>query len=167
VLSALRHRAAELGDQAEFSQVHTYAEALDRPREPLSVCAPMTWSSRDYVLRRPGLAVLAARGFVATQEVFAGWAEGRGRRRLLMEDFYRENPRRHDVLWAAPSRSAGAGTSTTTTGSRRPPTGGSPSPSRGGPGRTRSTSGCAPTWTAGRPTVTSPSWGTTARGCSR
>src|ERR687893_326996 len=60
VLSALRHRAAELGDQAEFSQVHTYAEALDRVREPLSVCAPTTWSSRDYVLRRPDLSVLAA-----------------------------------------------------------------------------------------------------------
>jgi deoxyribodipyrimidine photolyase-like uncharacterized protein len=90
VLSALRHRAGELGDQAEFSQVHTYAEALDRHREPLSVCAPTTWSSRDSVLRRPGLAVLAARGFVATQEVFARWDEGRGRRRLLMEDFHRE-----------------------------------------------------------------------------
>ncbi len=98
VLSALRHRAAELGDQAQFSQVHTYAEALDRVREPLSVCAPTTWSSRDYVLRRPGLTVLAARGFVATQEEFAAWAEGRGRRRLLMEDFYRDNRRRHDVL---------------------------------------------------------------------
>ena len=34
VLSALRHRAAELGDQAEFSQVHTYAEALDRVPDP-------------------------------------------------------------------------------------------------------------------------------------
>jgi deoxyribodipyrimidine photolyase-related protein len=63
VLSALRHRAAELGDQAEFHQVGTYAEALDRVREPLSVCAPTSWSSRDYVLRRPGLEVLGARGF--------------------------------------------------------------------------------------------------------
>src|SRR3712207_2914023 len=61
VLSALRHPAAELGDQADLHQVHTYAEALDLVREPLSVCAPTTWSSRDYVLRRPDLAVLAAR----------------------------------------------------------------------------------------------------------
>jgi (6-4)DNA photolyase len=98
VLSALRHRAAELGDQAEFVQVETYAEALDRVREPLSVCAPTTWSSRDYVLRRPDLQVLAARGFVSSQAEFAAWADGRGRRRLLMEDFYRDARRRHDVL---------------------------------------------------------------------
>ncbi|WP_209307623.1 cryptochrome/photolyase family protein [Geodermatophilus sp. DF01_2] len=98
VLSALRHRAAELGERAEFHQVHTYAEALDRVREPLSVCAPTTWSSRDHVLRRTGLQVLAARGFVSTQADFAAWAAGRGRRRLLMEDFYRDARRRHDVL---------------------------------------------------------------------
>ncbi|NEK86854.1 cryptochrome/photolyase family protein [Blastococcus saxobsidens] len=98
VLSALRHRAAELGDQAEFHQVGTYGEALDRVREPLSVCAPTSWGSRDMVLHRPGVEVLAARGFVTTQPEFAAWAEGRGRRRLLMEDFYRDSRRRHDVL---------------------------------------------------------------------
>ncbi|MCV2489698.1 cryptochrome/photolyase family protein [Geodermatophilus sp. YIM 151500] len=98
VLSALRHRAAELGDQVEFHQVTTYAEALDQVRDPLSVCAPTTWSSRDYVLRRGDVRVLAARGFVTTQAQFASWAEGRGRRRLLMEDFYRDARRRHDVL---------------------------------------------------------------------
>jgi len=98
ILAALRHRAAELGDQAEFHQVATYAEALDRVGEPLSVCAPTSWSSRDYVLRRPDLQVLGARGFVTTHAEFAGWAEGRGRRRLLMEDFYRDSRRRHDVL---------------------------------------------------------------------
>ncbi|RBY76862.1 cryptochrome/photolyase family protein [Geodermatophilus sp. TF02-6] len=98
LLSALRHRAAELGDQAQFHRVRTYGEALDRVREPLSVCAPTTWASRDHVLGRPGLQVLAARGFVSSQEEFAAWAAGRGRRRLLMEDFYRDARRRHDVL---------------------------------------------------------------------
>lgn len=98
VLSALRHRAAELGEQAEFRQVGTYAEALDRVREPLSVCAPTSWGSRDLVLRRPGVEVLAARGFLTSQPEFAAWAEGRGGRRLLMEDFYRGSRRRHDVL---------------------------------------------------------------------
>src|SRR5918997_1271268 len=98
VLSALRHRAVELGDRADFHQVDTYAQALDTYREPLSVCAPTTWSSRDYVLGRPDLQVLAARGFVSTQGEFARWAEGRGRRRLLMEDFYRDARRRLGVL---------------------------------------------------------------------
>ncbi len=98
VLSALRHRAAELGDRAEFHQVGTYAEALDRVREPLSVCAPTSWRSRDFVLGRPDLQVLAARGFVSTHADFAAWASGRGRQRLLMEDFYRDARRRHRVL---------------------------------------------------------------------
>ncbi|PRY43216.1 deoxyribodipyrimidine photolyase-related protein [Geodermatophilus tzadiensis] len=98
VLSALRHRAAELGEQAHLHRVTTYAEALDRYDEPLSVCAPTTWSSRDYVLRRRDLQVLAARGFVSSQGDFARWAEGRGGRRLLMEDFYRDARRRLGVL---------------------------------------------------------------------
>ena len=98
VLSALRHRAAELRDRAEFHQVSTYAEALDRVREPLSVCAPTSWRSRDFVLARPDVQVLAARGFVSSHSDFAAWAAGRGRQRLLMEDFYRDARRRHDVL---------------------------------------------------------------------
>ena len=104
VLSALRHRAAELGDQAVFLQTDTYGEALAQVDEPVSVCAPTSWGSRDFVLSRPGVQVLAARGFVSSQEEFARWAgtrEGDGRRaarRLLLEDFYRDARRRHDVL---------------------------------------------------------------------
>jgi deoxyribodipyrimidine photolyase-related protein len=105
VLSAMRHRAAELGEQVSYHRVRSYAEALDRCAEPLSVCAPTTWSSRDWVLRRPGLQVLAARGFVNSQEEFAAWAGTRVARgdagpprRLLMEDFYRDGRRRHGVL---------------------------------------------------------------------
>ncbi len=98
LLSALRHRAAELGDQAVFLQTDSYAEALDRVGEPLSVCAPTTWPARDFVLRRPGVTVLEARGFVTRQADFRRWAEGRSRQRLLMDDFYRAARRAHDVL---------------------------------------------------------------------
>ena len=98
LLSALRHRAAELGDQAVFLRTDTYGEALEQVREPLSVCAPTTWPARDFVLRRPGLRVLAARGFVTAQDDFRRWADSRGRQRLLMDDFYRVARRVHDVL---------------------------------------------------------------------
>ncbi len=77
VLSALRHRAAELGDRARFLQTDTYAEALDAVDEPLSVCAPTTWAARDFVLAREGVQVLASRGFVTDEQTFRRWATGR------------------------------------------------------------------------------------------
>ena len=40
VLSALRHRAAELDRQAMFIQADTYAAALAQVDEPLTVCGP-------------------------------------------------------------------------------------------------------------------------------
>src|SRR3954454_12380268 len=48
VLSALRHRAAELGDQAVTLRGETYREALERLPEadPLTVCAPTTHAAR-------------------------------------------------------------------------------------------------------------------------
>lgn len=98
LLSALRHRAAELGDQAVFLRTDSYAEALDQVTEPLSVCAPTTWPARDFVLQRRGVTVLEARGFVTRQADFRRWAEGRSRQRLLMDDFYRAARRAHDVL---------------------------------------------------------------------
>ena len=38
------------------------------------------------------LNVLPPRGFATSREDFAAWAAGRGQKRLLMEDFYREGP---------------------------------------------------------------------------
>ncbi|SDO93311.1 deoxyribodipyrimidine photolyase-related protein [Klenkia soli] len=101
VLSALRHRAAELGDRAQFLQVDTYAEALDAVDGPLSVCAPTTWAARDFVLARPDVQVLASRGFVTDEQTFRRGATGRGTeggKRLLMDDFYRAARQHHDVL---------------------------------------------------------------------
>ncbi|MSW65269.1 MAG: cryptochrome/photolyase family protein, partial [Actinobacteria bacterium] len=101
LLSALRHRAAELGDRARFVQADTYAQALDGVEEPLSVCAPTTWAARDFVLGRPGVQVLASRGFVTDEQTFRRWATGRGTdggKRLLMDDFYRAARQHHGVL---------------------------------------------------------------------
>ncbi|ETK35836.1 cryptochrome/photolyase family protein [Microbispora sp. ATCC PTA-5024] len=98
VLSALRHRAAELGDQAIFAQVRTYREGLALAPGPLTVCRPTSHAAAAFVEGLPGVAVLPPRGFASTEEEFAAWAAGRGRRRLLMEDFYRDARRRLDVL---------------------------------------------------------------------
>src|ERR1700744_3952391 len=52
-LSALRHRAAELGDQATFLQTRTYREALDQLDEPVSVCQPTSWAADRFVRAIP------------------------------------------------------------------------------------------------------------------
>ncbi len=96
VLSALRHRAAELGDRARFHQGETYREALNALGERVSVCAPTSRAADRFVRGLDGVEVLPARGFTMSRRDFSDWAEGR--RRLLLEDFYREQRRRHGVL---------------------------------------------------------------------
>ncbi|MGW4944535.1 cryptochrome/photolyase family protein [Actinoplanes sp. NPDC004185] len=95
VLSALRHRAAELGDQAVFVRAETYAEAVRDLGEPLSVCHPTSRAARGLV-QRLGAELLPPRGFVTAPPEFVAWANGR--RGLRMEDFYRDARRRLGVL---------------------------------------------------------------------
>jgi (6-4)DNA photolyase len=98
VLSALRHRAAELGDQARFHQGETYREALITIGERVSVCAPTSRAADRFVRGLDDVEVLPARGFTLSRSDFNSWAQGRSR--LLLEDFYRAQRRRHAVLMA-------------------------------------------------------------------
>jgi len=98
ILSALRHRAAELGDQARLVRAENYEHGRTRAGGDLTVCAPTSWAARWLVKRLPGVSVVAARGFGTGEEEFAAWAAGRGKRRLLLEDFYQDARRRLDVL---------------------------------------------------------------------
>ena len=98
LLSALRHRAAELGDQALLVQAGTYAQGRAQAGGELTVCAPTTWAARGLASRLPDVTVLPARGFGTGEEEFARWLRGHGQRRLLMEDFYRDARRRLDIL---------------------------------------------------------------------
>ena len=94
VLSAMRHRAAELGDQVRYVRAETYQEAL--PTGPIEVIHPTSWAALRLVQSLDAVTVLPARGFVTPMDDFARWAQGR--RNLIMEDFYREARRRHDIL---------------------------------------------------------------------
>ena len=100
VLSAMRHRAAELGEQCDYRKSSTYAAAARGVvrRGGLSVCHPTSYAALELVRRIPGVQVLPARGFATSMTDFAAWAESRGARRLLMEDHYRLARRRLDVL---------------------------------------------------------------------
>jgi Deoxyribodipyrimidine photo-lyase-related protein len=95
----LRHRAAELGDQATFLQTRTYREALDEVEEPVSVCQPTSWAA-DRLVRltrsTPEIKVLPARGFCTDRETFDKWAHGH--QTLKLENFYHDARRRFDLL---------------------------------------------------------------------
>jgi deoxyribodipyrimidine photolyase-related protein len=62
------------------------------------VYRPTSWTARAFVKSLSRVTVLPARGFGTSAEEFAAWSEGRGRRRLLLEDFYRDARRRLDIL---------------------------------------------------------------------
>lgn len=98
VLSAMRHRAAELGVQCTYVSTDTYAQALDEVAAPLSVCHPTSSAALRFVVGRGNIDVIPARGFATSMEDFDAWVQSRGRRRLLMEDFYRDARRRRHVL---------------------------------------------------------------------
>lgn len=98
VLSALRHRRAELGDRVAYVQAGTYREALERLGEPVTVCRPTSRAAYALVGTLPNVEVLPARGFATSPAEFDGWARSRGRRRLLLEDFYRHARERLGIL---------------------------------------------------------------------
>lgn len=95
VLSAMRHRAAELGDQCRYVKADTYRKAL---RGKVTVCHPTTRSALEFVRSLDQVEVLPARGFATAMSDFARWADGRQGKRLILEDFYRRARIAHDVL---------------------------------------------------------------------
>ncbi|WP_188679435.1 cryptochrome/photolyase family protein [Subtercola lobariae] len=96
ILSALRHRVAELGDRVEFHQVDHYGEVVNG-RTDLEVIDPTSYSARRFV-RKLGAEVLPSRGFVTSEADFARWAGARPGKRLLLEDFYRSVRQRTGIL---------------------------------------------------------------------
>jgi deoxyribodipyrimidine photolyase-related protein len=101
VLSAMRHRAAELDGRVSYVRSDTYREALADQPGPLQVVQPTSWAAVRLVRDLAGsreVERLPARGFVTSREDFGRWAAGRDGKRLLLEDFYRDARRRHGVL---------------------------------------------------------------------
>ncbi|GAB2953381.1 cryptochrome/photolyase family protein [Micromonospora polyrhachis] len=97
LLSALRHRAAELNDQAIHLRTETFREALRQLDDPVEVCHPTSRRARDLVRSLAGVTMLAPRGFVTSPADFADWADRR-RGTLRIEDFYRHARQQHGVL---------------------------------------------------------------------
>jgi deoxyribodipyrimidine photolyase-related protein len=100
VLSALRHRAAELRDRVVYIRSDTYRQGLHWAvgNKQVTVHHPTSHAALGLVRSLPQVAMLPPRGFLTDFAHFRSWAEGRGRRRLLLEDFYRSVREQHSLL---------------------------------------------------------------------
>jgi (6-4)DNA photolyase len=100
VLSALRHADEDLGDRATLIKSDTYTDALERYGRPVLVHEPTSHAAERFVekLKKQGLVadVLPTPTFALPRKDFQEWAGDRTRFR--MEDFYRDQRRRFDVL---------------------------------------------------------------------
>lgn len=103
VLSGMRHLADELGDRATVLRTSTYREALERVGRPVVVHEPTSHAAAELVerLRQEGLVeeVLPTPSFALARTDFDEWAGDR--ETFRMEDFYRAQRRRFDVLMEA------------------------------------------------------------------
>ncbi len=65
LISAVRHRAAEIGERARVIEADTYREALDQVSGPIEVVHPTSRAALAFVRRR-GIDVLPPRGFITS-----------------------------------------------------------------------------------------------------
>ncbi|EFQ82816.1 hypothetical protein HMPREF0063_12025 [Aeromicrobium marinum DSM 15272] len=100
LLTALRRRAAELGERAAIVTAADLPRLLT-DRDDIEVVAPTSWAERDLVGEH-GATVLPSRGFVTDEATFAAWADGRDASRLVMEHFYRDVRTRERILMNGP-----------------------------------------------------------------
>ena len=100
VLSALRHADRDLGDRSILLQADNYTDALEQFDRPVLVHQPTSHAAEAFVhrLRERGLVadVLPTPTFALPRQEFEEWAGNRTRFR--MEDFYRDQRRRFDIL---------------------------------------------------------------------
>jgi len=92
-LSAMRHRAAELGDRMEYVRAGTFREAL--AGRDLEVIDPTSYRARRLA-RAVGAEILPSRGFVTSEADFASFADAHPR--AAMEDYYRWVRERTGIL---------------------------------------------------------------------
>ena len=104
VLSAIRHFAAELrgrGIEVDHRSAPTLREGLeahvrDHSPDSIGLLEPSSVGGRRGLGALPGVELVPGSLFVVHPDEFRDWAEGR--RRMVMEDFYRWQRRRLGVL---------------------------------------------------------------------
>ncbi|WP_326950132.1 cryptochrome/photolyase family protein [Amycolatopsis sp. NBC_01307] len=100
VQAALYRLAEDLGDRVTLLDAPDYRTGLRRFGRPVVVHEPNSHAADALVrrLRDEGVveAILPTPGFVRSKEDFAKWASGR--KRFVMEDFYRDQRSRFEIL---------------------------------------------------------------------
>ena len=104
MLSAMRHFARELherGVEVDLRQAPTLAAGVRAHRaahgaSEVRVLEPTGVRARRLARGLPGVAVTSGSLFLTTEDQFSAWASGR--KRLIMESFYRDQRRRLGVL---------------------------------------------------------------------
>ncbi|EST36958.1 hypothetical protein N566_15610 [Streptomycetaceae bacterium MP113-05] len=102
VLSAMRHRAAELGGRVRYVRAENYRQGLREAvgaDDEVTVFHSTSHAALAFVQQLPRVRVLDQRGFLVPPEEFEDWVDGRDGRALRMEDFYRRVRRSHGLLW--------------------------------------------------------------------
>lgn len=101
VLSAMRHRAAELGDRVRYVRADTYRAGLREAvgDRKVTVHHPTSRAALAFAESLDNVTVLPARGFLVARGDFRDWADAHtGGSRLRQEDFYRWVRREHELL---------------------------------------------------------------------
>ncbi|MEU9235952.1 cryptochrome/photolyase family protein [Streptomyces subrutilus] len=100
VLSAMRHRAAELGESATYVAAQTYRQGLAEAvgDAPVSVHHPTSRAALALVASLPQVTVHPPRGFLVGHREFAEWAARQKGHRLLQENLYEHTRRAHGIL---------------------------------------------------------------------
>ncbi|MFI7274269.1 cryptochrome/photolyase family protein [Streptomyces sp. NPDC049879] len=100
VLSAMRHRAAELGERVRYVRADTYRQGVRKGagKDAVTVCQPTSRKALAFVEGLEQVEVLPARGWLVSRERFGEWAGEHSVGGARLEDFYRWVRREHGLL---------------------------------------------------------------------
>lgn len=109
ILSALRHRHAELGSRASYVAAEHYRDVLiplQAQGVELEMVNPTSWGSRALVAEL-GISTVPSRGFVSSEEFFGNWVADKKPGTLKLENFYRHWRDSTGILMEGPQPAGG------------------------------------------------------------
>lgn len=109
ILSALRHRQAELGSRARYVTADHYRDVLlplQAQGVELEMVNPTSWGSRALVAEL-GISTVPSRGFVSSEVFFSSWAKDKKPGTHKLENYYRHWRDTTGILMEGPQPAGG------------------------------------------------------------